>query len=64
MPAVELTRELAHEKLFSSSSVMALAVPSAMVPEEWTLVMNPLHRRSDKIVSTVKKLGKQECARN
>jgi len=42
-PATDVTREFAETKFFSSEKILAMAVPSVIVPEEYNLVINPLH---------------------
>jgi len=55
-PATDSTRRFAEEHLFSSSH-LAIAVPSVMVPEEYHLVINPLHDAFSEAVNSVKILG-------
>lgn len=57
-PATNITREFAELHLFSSEKWLALALPSVLVPEEFNLIINPLHDSFSKIMKTVKKLGK------
>ncbi len=42
----EATLEIG-ERFVAESSALALAVPSAIVPQEFNYLINPLHRRSD-----------------
>ena|SRR3990167_4860050 len=57
-PAHDFTRDFANEYLFSSTKYLALAVPSAIVPEEYNLVINPLHPSFQAVFKTIKSLGK------
>jgi RES domain-containing protein len=56
-PATNLSRDFAESYLFSSSKTLAIIVPSVIVPEEFNLIMNPLHLEFSRIMKTVKKLG-------
>lgn len=56
-PATDITRDLADQYLFLSNKYLALAVPSVMIPEEFNLIMNPLHDAYTKALSTIKNLG-------
>jgi RES domain-containing protein len=60
-PATDVTRDFAEEHLFSSNLFMALALPSVLVPEEFNLVINPLHDEFSSIIKTVKMLGKHSA---
>lgn len=56
-PATDITRDFAEKYLFSSEKFIALALPSVLVPEEFNLVINPLHKDFQNIRKTVKILG-------
>ena len=57
-PATDLTRQFAEAHLFSlSKTVMGLCVPSVLVPEEYNLIINPLHEKFIKIAQSIKYLG-------
>jgi RES domain-containing protein len=57
-PATDLTRDFAEQHLFTTKKFLALAVPSVLVPEEFNLVINPLHEEFARAVKTINKLGK------
>jgi RES domain-containing protein len=57
-PATDITRDFAENHLFSSGKLIALALPSVLVPEEFNLVINPSHKIFHNILETVKLLGK------
>lgn len=56
-PATDITRDFTEQHLFSSEKFIALALPSVLVPEEFNLVINPLHKAFSKALKTVKLLG-------
>lgn len=56
-PATDITRDFAEKKLFRSEKHLAMAVPSVMVPEEFNLVINPLHPFFPQALKTIKSLG-------
>jgi RES domain-containing protein len=56
-PATDVTRDFAEEHLFFSEKFLALALPSVLVPEEFNLVINPLHKECERSVRSVKMLG-------
>lgn len=60
-PATDITRDFAEEYLFKSTKLIALALPSVVVPEEYNLIMNPLHNSFNKILQTAKLLGKHSA---
>lgn len=55
-PATSHTRDFAQHHLFASS--FAIAVPSAIIPEEYNLVINPRHTHFKKAVQSIKALGR------
>lgn len=57
-PATDTTRDLAEEHLFLAEQVLALALPSVLVPEEFNLIINPLHNDFSTILKNCKMLGK------
>jgi RES domain-containing protein len=56
-PATDSTRDFAENHLFSSNKILAIAVPSVIVPEESNLVINPLHKEFQRVAKTIKNLG-------
>lgn len=60
-PATDVTRDFAEQYLFLSKKFMALALPSVLVPEEFNLVMNPLHDAFPSVIKTIKILGKHSA---
>lgn len=57
MPSASSNRDFAAKNFFSLNEYLAMAVPSVMVPEEFNLIINPLHARFDKIKKTILSLG-------
>ncbi len=57
-PATDVTRDFSEKYLFSSEKFVALALPSVLVPEEFNLVINPLHKAFRKMIKTAKHMGK------
>ena len=62
-PATDHTRDLADEYLFNQKKYLALAVPSVVVPEEYNLVINPLHAAFKTAEQTIRELGKYRSPR-
>lgn len=60
-PATDVTKDFAEKYLFLSEKFMALALPSVLVPEEFNLVINPLHDKFPNVIKTVKILGKHSA---
>lgn len=56
-PATDITKIFADKELFAANR-LAMAVPSVLVPEEFNLVINPLHVAFQQIASSIKSLGK------
>lgn len=57
-PATDITRDFAEKHLFSSGEFLALALPSVLVPEEFNLIINPLHTDFAEVFKSCKMLGK------
>lgn len=60
-PATDITRDFAEKHLFLSDEYLALALPSVLVPEEFNLVINPLHKYFFHSVKNIKKLKKHSA---
>lgn len=60
-PDTDVTRDFADEYLFKQKKYFALAVPSVMVPEEYNLVINPLHSAFTAAFKTIHELGKHSA---
>ncbi len=60
-PATDISRDFAERHLFLAEKFLAIAVPSVLVPEEFNLVINPLHRDFSNIVKTVKNFGQHQA---
>lgn len=56
-PTTDSTRDFAERHLFSSNKTLAIAIPSVIVPEEYNLVINPLHTEFHRVAKSIKKLG-------
>jgi RES domain-containing protein len=62
-PATDKTRDFAEKTLFDNSQYLAMAIPSIMVPEEFNLVINPLHESYKNALKTVCALGRYVAPR-
>lgn len=60
-PATDITRDFADENLFKTNNYLALALPSVVVPEEYNLIINPLHSDFAKLIKNVIPLGKHSA---
>lgn len=56
-PSTNTTRDFAEEYLFNTSKYLAMTIPSVMVPEEFNLIINPLHSSFIKVQETICALG-------
>ena len=56
-PSIDKTREFAESNLFNKTEHAAIAVPSVVIPEEYNLVINPLHKDFCAIQKSIKKIG-------
>ena len=56
-PVIQATQDFAEKHLFNQTKYLALAVPSVIVPEEYNLVINPMHTAYAKVSRTVQKIG-------
>lgn len=57
-PSSDVTREFAQTLLFESKKIWALSVPSVLIPEEYNLVINPLHPGFGKAKLAIQEMGK------
>lgn len=62
-PDTDVTRDFADEYLFNQKKYLALAVPSVVVPEEYNLVINPLHAEFKSAKKTICEMGKYTSPR-
>jgi RES domain-containing protein len=60
-PATDMTRDFAEEKLFSSIKHLAIVVPSVIVPEEFNIIINPLHDAFLNVSKTIEFLGEYKA---
>lgn len=56
-PSVDSTRTFADDNLFNSKEYLAIAIPSVVIPEEFNLVINPMHDDYDNIRINIKHIG-------
>src|SRR3990167_3903910 len=56
-PTTDSTRDFADEHLFAPNQSLAIAIPSTLVPEEYNLIINPLHVDFQKVAASIKLLG-------
>ena len=57
-PSPNSNRDFVAKKFYSPNIYLAMAIPSVMVPEEFNLVINPLHSSFEKAQKTILALGK------
>jgi RES domain-containing protein len=57
-PSPHSNREFVATSFYAPNQFLAMAVPSVMVPEEFNLVINPLHSAFEKAKETIDLLGK------
>lgn len=57
-PAVDDVRDFSDHHLFSDKKFLAICVPSVVVPEEYNLIINPLHTGFQRAFETIHELGK------
>lgn len=53
-----LNRDFAAKNFFDRKDYLAMAIPSVMVPEEFNLVINPLHTAFSEIKKTTRLLSR------
>jgi len=56
-PATDQTRQFSENELFGAQGPLAIAVPSVMIPEEFNILINPLHQDYSKAQRTIQHLG-------
>lgn len=56
-PASNVTRDFAEQHLFQQTRYTALAVPSVLIPEEYNLIINPLHASFQEMIKSIQPLG-------
>ena len=56
-PSPNSNRDFASKNFYTPNKYLAMAVPSIMVPEEFNLVINPLHPAFVKVKHTIRSLG-------
>lgn len=57
-PSPNSNRDFAEKYFYTPNSFLAMAIPSVMVPEEFNLVINPLHSSFATVKKTICVLGK------
>ena len=55
-PSTDSTRDFSNSRLFSLNMPLAISVPSVLVPEEYNLIINPLHPEFFKVAASIKNL--------
>lgn len=56
-PSTNSNRDFVMKNFYAPNKYLAMAIPSVMVPEEFNLVINPLHSSFDKVKETILSLG-------
>lgn len=56
-PSPNSNRDFAAKNFYNPNKYLAMAIPSVMVPEEYNLVINPLHTAFEEIKKTIRILG-------
>jgi RES domain-containing protein len=56
-PSPNLNRDFAAKNFYAPNQYLAMAIPSVMVPEEYNLVLNPLHPAFAEVKKTIRVLG-------
>lgn len=57
-PATDIGRHFAEEHLFAAGCPLAIAVPSVMIPEEYNILINPMHTDFSQASETIQEFGK------
>ncbi|MBI2785360.1 MAG: RES family NAD+ phosphorylase [Legionella longbeachae] len=61
-PSPNLNRDFAAKNFYDPKEYLAIAIPSVMVPEEFNLVINPLHTAFAVVKKTIRILGQFTAA--
>lgn len=56
-PSLAINRDFATNYFYAPNEYLAMAIPSVMVPEEFNLVINPLHRDFATVKESIVLLG-------
>ena len=56
-PSSNFNRDFVSKNFYTPKKYLAMAIPSVMVPEEFNLVINPLHSSFEKVQETILALG-------
>lgn len=56
-PSPNSNRDFAEKNFYNPKDYLAMAIPSVMVPEEFNLVINPLHAAFTEVKKTIRILG-------
>lgn len=56
-PSPNSNRDFIAENFYRPNKYLAITIPSVMVPEEFNLVINPLHSYFEKVKETILSLG-------
>lgn len=56
-PSPNSNRDFVEKNFYTPDRYLAMAIPSVMVPEEFNLVINPLHSSFEKVKETILTLG-------
>jgi RES domain-containing protein len=56
-PATNVSRDFANNHLFIAGGPLAISMPSVMIPEEFNLIINPIHPQYVHAQATIKHLG-------
>lgn len=56
-PSPNSNRDFVAKSFYVPNKYLAMAIPSVMVPEEFNLVINPLHSSFGKVKETIRSLG-------
>ena len=56
-PSPNTTRDFVEKNFYRPNTHLAMSIPSVMVPEEFNLVINPLHPLFTKVKGTILSLG-------
>jgi len=57
IPSPDSNRDFVAKNFYTPDKYLAMAIPSVMVPEEFNLVINPLHSSFAKVQETILSIG-------